>query len=614
MIGEGRQSHEALGWPMPVTFVSGCAHCGGQREKYEERRQATFQQAKNHGIIGISTNLSGMAPSMNINIAASIETATDGLDQEARKLVAEHAELTIAAQMGKPEWLADLTQKVDPRLFTKTPLLAACATLRQAECRTPLMWAAMSASAARVKILAPVSDAREQDDHGNSALMLLLQNVRQKSKKQALECLREILPLSEVNARAKNGDTALKIAVWGENKDAARLLLEAGADAKILLDDGRTLLMEVATWADKKWVELLLPHSNIFAVGPKGETALARSVMQRNNGIRGARACAKLLLERSDPTVLLERKTTLLMLAGADFLPMLLPRVDAKALDEDGHSALFHAITRGDAPAVKLLLPHSDSVALASMRDPEDGLGPLSLAACADRSGECARLLLPFCDPLAVEKRGRTALANAAATGCVEAIRHLLPVSDANRLDTQGYSALGLALKNGEFEAAAELLPWSDPQAGVAFAPKPKERDNLAEAIAKFMPTGGRGVSDMSMASSGENKPATQDTRPWAVAIDRMRFAGDEEAWAGVELMAAAIPMDRALEMAKERRADVQKNAPKLFARVEAQELRSAMPGDEGLAANIPSARTVDGETPAAGLATPSKKRRPKSL
>lgn len=275
-------------------------------------------------------------------------------------------------------------------------------------------------------------------------------------------------------------------------------------------------------------------------------------------------ACAELLLEKGAPITRLEGGKTLLMVAQAKFVPLLLPRVDAKALDDHGLSALFHAAMRGASETIEALLPHSDTAGLASMwggawtRWDETDRTALMFAVESDQSGESARLLLPFCDPNQADAKKRTALTLATDDACLSAIKLLLPVSDPNHLDESGCSPLALAINGLHWEAARLLAPSSDPQAGVFHNAERK----------------GRGNAKASKGGDPKDEVFEKDTRPWALAVKK---AEREDQWNGVEILAHAIPIAIAKKWAKENPENLRKEAPSLFARLDAEALNEAI-------------------------------------
>jgi len=144
----------------------------------------------------------------------------------------------------------------------------------------------------------------------------------------------------------------------------------------------------------------------------------------------------------------------------------------AGVVDVLGHTPLFYAASKGNAPCVEILLSLCDPKASGAK-----GQTPLMAAVGAfgnfwnngDRA-ETIRLLLPASDPLAQDVAGRTALLAAAAAGSDdELIRLLLPVSDAARVDGSGQNALMLRagrrhLATANSDIVAELAAVCDPR------------------------------------------------------------------------------------------------------------------------------------------------------
>jgi len=504
--------------------------------------------------------------------------------------VAFYDALTDAAFDGKPARLKKLIAQADPALFKKATQPESVKALYRR--RTPLMLATMGAHAACVKQLAPLSNASDRDCDGETALTLLAEYQSGNNEKAVIESLRALLEhssVADVNAVAKSAareSTALSNAIARGRVSVAGLLLAAGADATLRKASGETPLMQAASRGLPRLVKMLLPLSDPQAKDHEGDTALSMAIRSHRPEAR-EKACVKLLLEKGRPEGRLPGGKTLLMVCSGEFIASLLPFEDPFVIDDNGLSALFHAAARGDAMAVAALAPRSDTAALASMRDPQAKKNALSMA--AQVNGECVRLLLPFFDPNEANPQGRTALMEAARKGNWTGTRLLAKVSDVNRLDAQGYSALALAVNGGKWETARELTPLSDPQTGRTRALDPKGEPSI-----NF----GLWVEKKGQAAM------TVNTRPWALAMEQAR-RGD---WAGVEMLADAIPLQEIEEWAKEGARELQEKAPKLFARMEAEQLRRATPSAIRLAAE------KDREPGVGGVGDARQKRRPRSL
>ena len=62
---------------------------------------------------------------------------------------------------------------------------------------------------------------------------------------------------ANVNARQRNGSTALPIGAFLGRRDVVELLLESGADAAVKMDDGRTAEMLARAKGHRELAELL---------------------------------------------------------------------------------------------------------------------------------------------------------------------------------------------------------------------------------------------------------------------------------------------------------------------------------------------------------------------
>jgi ankyrin repeat protein len=116
----------------------------------------------------------------------------------------------------------------------------------------------------------------------------------------------------DANDIARDGRTPLHAAVWADNKPAAILLLEAGANVNARQDSyGYTPLMIAARQGDEEMVRILLNRQpDVEAVDKRGQTALMLALQHRN------RALASPLMEAKDTGA--QRIADLLIAHGAD--------------------------------------------------------------------------------------------------------------------------------------------------------------------------------------------------------------------------------------------------------------------------------------------------------
>jgi len=134
------------------------------------------------------------------------------------------------------------------------------------------------------------------------------------------------------------------------------------------------------------------------------------------------------------------------------------PRVDVRAVDKNGCSALQHAASKGHVEVVKLLLwdPRVDVRALS-----KEGCSALHYAAF-EGHGEVVKLLLgdPRVEVRAVDEEGWSALHYAASGGHVEVVKLLMgdPRVDARAISKKGFSAMHYAAAEGHVEVVKLLL------------------------------------------------------------------------------------------------------------------------------------------------------------
>jgi len=237
---------------------------------------------------------------------------------------------------------------------------------------------------------------------------------------------------ADVNARVKGKRTALMLASENGYLEGAELLLEKGADIDAEDEYGRTALMYAAEEGHKDIVELLVEK------GADGEdTALMLVAVEE-----GHKEVVEFFIDR-----------------GAD--------VDAK--DKYEITPLMWAAREGDKEIVELLIAKGADV---NARDNEGWTALMFASRPVYFDKEVVRLLIENgTDVNATDNDGWTALMFAAMGGYVEAVKLLVENgTDVNATDNDGWTALRIAEESD--------IPWTS------------NRDNIQEGrleIAEYL-------------------------------------------------------------------------------------------------------------------------------
>ncbi|MBM62635.1 MAG: hypothetical protein CL484_06760 [Acidobacteria bacterium] len=229
----------------------------------------------------------------------------------------------------------------------------------------------------------------------------------------------------DVNERQPDGATALHWAVYLDDLDASRLLLEAGAAADVHNELGVTPLYLACENGNARLVRLLLlAGANPQVALPSGETALMTASRA------GSVDAVKALLDH-----------------GAD--------VNARELTA-GQSALMWAVSQQHSDVVGILI---DSGAKINLRSHVRSV-PTSRSTSAGRAGAVA----------VIQEGGFTPLLFAARQGDLASAQYLLDAgADVNDTAPAGTSALVVAAHSGHGRLGALLLDYgADPNAAGA--------------------------------------------------------------------------------------------------------------------------------------------------
>jgi len=310
---------------------------------------------------------------------------------------------------------------------------------------TPLMMAARAGQAECVKALLFVSDDRQTDEKGLSAVFYA-------ARGGSLDCLSQFSPFSSLDVEG----------------DATRI-------------NGRTLLMAAAVFhgEDTRCLQLLLPMSNPSHQDEDGITALSYAAAH------GRAAAVALLLPLTDRSLRAKGKwagqTVFHLAAGSldlETIRLALPFFDPQETDGAGRTALMSACSTHQNSAygradedekclstLRFLAPLSDVSARSGGKGSDLDWSAMALLSQHNRPKSIS-WLAAFCAPDGARlNNGETPLMLAVRRGNADAIAALLPLSDANAQDNQGQTALHGAVIQQQADAARALLacPALDP-------------------------------------------------------------------------------------------------------------------------------------------------------
>lgn len=280
--------------------------------------------------------------------------------------------------------------------------------------------------------------------------------------------------------------------------------------------EGFTPLMAAVQNRRADWVQRLLPRSDILALSGQGLSSLAlaarlghvecakalSTAASRSQGGR-AGSPAWICCERSDPACL----AAVLGPAGPFIVSDRSPKDQANV-----HKLVSHASQGGEEPlkCLALMAPFfepqtllfaqrtavsrlSASALLACMpggppESPKD-CQELFFSACANRSTECAQLLLPFIDPTAVDSLGRDAMMLVASQMNPDDFSdpELLDLARllAQRSDFEARSYQGLSARDYFSQAAAQCGPGDGASHFFEFFDSLAEQSSLHKLLAE---------------------------------------------------------------------------------------------------------------------------------
>ena len=194
------------------------------------------------------------------------------------------------------------------------------------------------------------------DDNGDTCLMQAVYKGRSK------EVLQDIIDHgADVNATAKENSTALMLACAKSNTDAINVLLKAGANTNIALDDsgGTCLMIAVCTDCNKEVLQAIIDQrADVNATNKYNGTALWRACDKSNtdaiNVLLKAGADTNIAINDSGGTCL---KHAVKKDCSKDVLQEIIDHgADVNATNQQNCTALWRACDKSNTDAIFLLL------------------------------------------------------------------------------------------------------------------------------------------------------------------------------------------------------------------------------------------------------------------
>lgn len=255
-------------------------------------------------------------------------------------------------------------------------------------------------------------------------------------------------------------------AIWGE-PEAARLLLESGADVDPQNGDGNTPLFLAACYGEEALVRLLLDRgARVDAKGRRGLTALHLAVCNDWSGAVSSSATKYVAFkaEHGDNYFLdtsPDCPPSMTLGGFKEIVDMLLDHgADVNARDGYNTTPLMRAVDGGYSEIVKILIArkadvHAENTSGSTALHDATGMTGdpkffIKFGWEGRASGEVVKLLLAAgANPNARDKNGRTPLHGAAAWGRIDLARALLDAgADINAKDNAGTTPLDTATRS----------------------------------------------------------------------------------------------------------------------------------------------------------------------
>ncbi len=274
---------------------------------------------------------------------------------------------------------------------------------------------------------------------------------------EVVQVLRPHFMTSGLDPLNSDGQTPLWIAASHGYSDIVKVLLHAGADAKIADKQGQTPLQQALL--NQHWLVLqafLASQSDLGSYDPE-------SLLEQAIDSEGWESI-DLLLHRGDaglpsstPSRLLSQAARKGKVSVVRRLVEAYPNTSDATDAENKLTPLAWAAREGHTEVVEILLDHGRDV------NSKDGEGRTPLErAIEGRQDEAATVLLAAegVDISVKDSTSATLIAMAAREGMVRTVRHLLQLDpiNPNATDNAGHTALSLAAEQGHTETVRELL------------------------------------------------------------------------------------------------------------------------------------------------------------
>ena len=205
-------------------------------------------------------------------------------------------------------------------------------------------------------------DVNTKDINGNTLLMHTCSNNNSQNTLRYL-----IEQVADINASNNKGETALICASKNNCKDNIKLLLENNAKTDIQDKDGNTALMHAVYNDCYDAVKLLNNYgADATTTNNKGENILIAAV--NNNSINSFNYILEELTENNQTKEqhnITDEKNSIEQNSEQHLQPIG-KQINIDHQDNDGNSALMHAISKGNIPFARKLIEHNANLTLTN--------------------------------------------------------------------------------------------------------------------------------------------------------------------------------------------------------------------------------------------------------